>query len=473
MTATTTLKGNMIDDYLQRNEEELVKRLCDFVAIPSVSTTGSDMKPAVDFLVDVLEDAGFTATVVETTRNPVVIAEAGPNDGAFDMLIYGHYDVFPADDPDEWSTPPFTATRDGDRLHGRGTGDNKGQILAHIEAVRMLQDLDVPLRGKVKLLIEGEEEIGSGNLPIVAREHRERLGADMCFYSDGPMFPDDHPIILFGVRGAVVLEFLARGASRVVHSGNFGGVAPEPAIELARLITSLIAADGTLLAEGMMDGVPEVTEAERAAIAKLPEAEERFEADFGVPATSRRHDQNFYERVLLRPYFNLAGFSAGWAGEGVRPIIPNEARAKVDIRLVGDQSPDDVIDAIRRHMDDNGFGHIELTSIVAQPASKTSLDHPLATAVAAAVTEGFGKEPMLVPGLGGTTPEYVFTKLLGMPAFCVPYAPNDESNHAPNESTKVSLFLAGIKTTAALLTKLELLPSGHRDRAAGATTTGD
>ncbi len=431
------------------------------------------MKPAIDFLIGVLEQAGFAPAVVDTARNPVVIAEVGPDDGEFELLIYGHYDVFPADDPDEWNTPPFTATRVGDRLYGRGTGDNKGQILAHIEAVRMLRDINVPLRGKVKLLIEGEEEVGSGSLPIVVRKHRERLSADMCFYSDGPTFPDDHPIILFGVRGAVVLEFVARGASRVLHSGNFGGAAPEPALELARLMASLVAADGTLLAAGMTDGVPEVTEAERAAIALLPAAEERFEADFGVPAQSRRYEQNFYERGLLRPYFNLAGFSAGWAGEGVRPIIPNEARAKVDIRLVGDQSPERVIDSIRQFMEQNGFGHIELRSIVAQPASKTALDHPFAAAVKAAVTAGFGKEPMLVPGLGGTTPEYVFTKLLGMPAFCVPYAPNDESNHAPNECTKVSLFLAGIRTTAALLTHLELPPSDHRGRAATSTTTSD
>jgi acetylornithine deacetylase/succinyl-diaminopimelate desuccinylase-like protein len=446
----------MFNAYLEQFEEPLLRRLADFVAIPSVSTSDADMRPAVDFLTGVLDDAGFSWTIVETARNPVVMAEIGPDGGEYDVLIYGHYDVFPADDADEWHTPPFVATRRGDRIYGRGTGDNKGQILAHIEAVRMLQELDIPLRGKVKLLIEGEEEIGSGSLPIVVREHRDRLRAAVCFYSDGPMFPDDQPIILFGVRGAVVLEFVARGANRVLHSGNFGGVAPAPALELARLMASLVAADGTFLAPGLEDGVPSVTEMETAAIARLPEADERFEADVGVPTQSRRFDQNFYERLLLRPYFNLAGFSAGWAGEGVRPIIPNEARAKVDIRLVGDQDPEHVINSIRDFMDMNGFGHIELRSIVAQPASKTRLDHPLVPAVKAAVTEGFGKEPMLVPGLGGTTPEYVFTKLLGMPAFCVPYAPSDESNHAPNECTKVSLFLAGIRTTASLLTNLTI-----------------
>jgi acetylornithine deacetylase/succinyl-diaminopimelate desuccinylase-like protein len=456
---------------LKQAQEVLIQRLSDFVAIQSVSTSNDDMTPAIDFLTGALEDAGFAWTVVETARNPVVIAEVGPDDGAFDVLIYGHYDVFPADDPDDWKTPPFTATRDGDRLYGRGTGDNKGQILAHIEAVRMLRELEIPLRGKVKLLIEGEEEVGSGSLPVVAREHRERLSADMCFYSDGPMFPDDQPIILFGVRGAVVLEFVARGASQKLHSGNFGGIAPEPALELARLLVSLVARDGTLTAPGMRDGVPQVSDAERAAIALLPSAEEPFEERYGVPPQNRGYEQDFYERLLLRPYFNLAGFSAGWAGEGVRPFIPNEARAKVDIRLVGDQDPEHVIDSIREFMHDNGFGHIELRSIVAQPASKTPLDHPLIPAVAAAIQEGFGKDPLLVPGLGGTTPEYVFTKLLDMPAFCVPYAPNDESNHAPNESTKVSLFLSGIRTTAALLTSLEIPRSVRRGGMSTTTTT--
>lgn len=461
----------MFDRYLEGSEKALIQRLSDFVAIPSVSTSHADMTPAIHFLSVVLDEAGLRWTVVETGRTPIVIAEAGPDDGEFDVLIYGHYDVFPADDGQEWKTPPFEATRDGDRLYGRGTGDNKGQILAHIEAIRMLRELKIPLRGKVKLVIEGEEEIGSGSLPVVAREHSERLGADVCFYSDGPMFPDDQPIILFGVRGAVVLEFIARGANRALHSGNFGGIAPAPALDLVRLITSLVGLDGTLMAPGSTQGVPPVSDVEREAISRLPAGEERFEADFGVPAESRRHGENFYERLLLRPYFNLAGFSAGWAGEGVRPFIPNEAKAKVDIRLVGDQSPQGIIDSIRQFMDNNGFGHIELRSIVAQPASKTPLDHPLVPAVKAAVTEGFGKEPMLVPGLGGTTPEYVFTKLLGMPAFCVPYAPNDESNHAPNESTKVSLFLSGIRTTAALLTTLNISPSLRRDRRAPTATT--
>ena len=446
------------DDYLRDHEERLIGSLESFVEIPSVSTSGADMGPAVAFLERELGEAGFAVELLETDGNPVVYGEAGdPGDG-FDVLVYGHYDVFPADDESAWRTPPFRPTRVDGRLYGRGTGDNKGQLLAHIQAVRMLRELRGALPGRVKVLIEGEEEIGSRSLPHVVKRNRDRLAADLCFYSDGPMFPGDQPIVLFGVRGAVVIELVVRGAGRVLHSGNFGGAAPAPALELCRLLASMVDADGKMLVEGINDGVPELSEAERAALAELPNPQGEFEQELGVPPVATGHE--LYERLQLRPNFNLAGIASGWAGEGVRPIIPNEARAKVDIRLVGDQDPAGVVDAIRRHIDAHGFRSVEVTQLVGQPASKTPLDHPYVPKVRAAVEAGFGTSPLLVPGLGGTTPEYVFTKILGLPTFSIPYAPYDESNHAPNESTKLSLYFGGIKTTAALLTGLAEKGSG-------------
>lgn len=443
-----------LERYVEEQRERLVRSLADFVAIESVSTSGSDMGPAVAFLGRELEAAGFAYEVVDTPRNPVVIAEAGPADAPLEVLVYGHYDVFPADDPEAWRTPPFEATIEGDRVWGRGTGDNKGQLLAHVHAVRLLRELDGELPVRVKLVVEGEEEIGSRHLPEVARANRDRLRADLCFYSDGPMFPGDHPIVMFGVRGAVVFDLVATGASRQLHSGNFGGVAPTPVMDLCKLLAAMVDEDGEIVVPGVGDGVPPISDAEREAIARLPEPDEQIAAEIGVEPVNVRRGQNAYERLQLRPHFNVCGISAGWAGEGVRPIIANEARAKVDIRLVGDQDPDHVIESIRRFIADQGYDNVHLEQLVGQPASKTSLDHPYVPTVQAAIRDGFGREPLLVPGLGGTTPEYVFTKILGLPTFSVPYAPYDESNHAPNESMKVSLYLGGIKTTASLLRRL-------------------
>jgi acetylornithine deacetylase/succinyl-diaminopimelate desuccinylase-like protein len=442
------------DSYIAEHGDRMVASLEEFVAIPSVSTSGADMSPAVDFLQRELAAAGFSVDVLQTDGNPVVYGEAGPADGAYDVLVYGHYDVFPADDASAWNTPPFIPTRVDGRMYGRGTGDNKGQLLAHVNGVRMLRELAGELPGRVKMIIEGEEEIGSRNLPHVAERNRERFAADLCFYSDGPMFPSDQPVILFGVRGAVVIELVARGARRVLHSGNFGGAAPAPALELCRLLASMVDRDGNMIVDGINDGVPPVSDAERAALAALPAPEREVGEELGVPPVTVALGQNLYERLQLRPNFNICGIASGWAGEGVRPIIPNEARAKVDIRLVGDQDPRAVVDAIRRHIDAHGFAGIDVDQLVGQPASKTRLDHPYVPLIQSAVEAGFGSTPLLVPGLGGTTPEYVFTKLLGLPTFSIPYAPYDESNHAANESTKLSLYFGGVKTTATLLTNL-------------------
>lgn len=438
-----------VDGYLAQHEDRLIASLAEFISIASVSTTGSDMTPAIEFLLDELAAAGLDGEVLETEGNPVVYAEGGPPDPAFELLIYGHYDVFPGDERDAWRTPPFEPTVYGDRIYGRGAGDNKGQILAQIAAVRLISEAGGGLRGKVKILIEGEEEIGSKSLPQVVSDHRGRLGADLCFYSDGPMFPGDQPVVLFGVRGFVLIELTATGAERVVHSGNFGGVVPAPAMDLCRLLASLVDADGRILVAGLEEGVSAPSEAERAAIAKLADPVPGFRAELGVQP--RVTGAEFYESLMLRPYLNIAGIESGSVAPGVRPIVPKEASAKLELRLVGDQDPERVVDAIREHAERHGFGDVSLRPIVGQPASRTPLDHPLASIVQSAVTAGFGTEPLLVPALGATTPEYVFTKLLGLPTFAVPFAPYDESNHAPNESTRISLFLGGIRTTAALL----------------------
>ena len=441
------------DEYLRQHGDRLLASLIEFIRIPSVSTAGADMEPAVAFLLRELKACGFASEVISTGGNPVVYAEAGGSTSEHEVLLYGHYDVFPADRDDEWRTPPFEGTVIDDRIYGRGAGDNKGQLLAHIAAVGMLRELAGELPVKVKLMIEGEEEIGSRHLPTVVMDNRDRFSADLCFYSDGPMFPGDQPIVLVGVRGIVVMDLVATGANRAVHSGNFGGVTPTPAMDLCRLLSSMVDERGDIVVPGVCAGVPEVSDSEHDAIAQLPDPLPGFRRELGVEPLST-DAADYYERLLLRPYLNLAGIAAGWAGSGVRPTIPNEARAKVEVRLVGDQGPEGVVAAVRRHVRRSGFDNVAVHEVVGQPASKTSLDHPLAPLVRSAVQCGFGVEPLLVPSLAATTPEFVFTKLLGLPAFGVPYAPFDESNHAPNECTRISLFLGGVRTTAALLLAL-------------------
>jgi acetylornithine deacetylase/succinyl-diaminopimelate desuccinylase-like protein len=448
------MRDARFDGYLEQQQDALLQPLLDFIRIPSISMTGQGMAEATAFLISALQQAGLTAQSYPTDGPPIIYAENDLDNPPFTLLIYGHYDVFPADDPQSWATPPFEPTISGDRIYGRGAGDNKGQIMAHIQALRVFRQLYGALPIKVKLLIEGEEETGSKNLPIFVNAHRDQLRADLSFYSDGPMFPGDQPVLLFGARGAVCLELNAHGARRVLHSGNFGGIAPNPVYDLCWLISQLVTPDGRMLLPEFEQGIPVLSASERAALAQLPIDDAGLALELGVPPLTERYGQAFYERLLCRPNLNVAGFSGGYVGDGIKTIIPNQATVKIDIRLVGDQDPQKIVAGIKRFIHEQGLDHIDVRQLVGQPASRTRIDHPYAAFVRDAVAQGFARAPLLVPSLAATTPDYVFTKLLGIPSIVVPYAPHDEQNHAPNESTKQSLYFNSIRTTVLLLSQL-------------------
>ena len=445
----------MFDTAVRERSAALVKTLLDSVRIASVSMTGEGIADQVGFLRKRLEGWGFAVEVHPTTSHPIIYAEIGPKNAKFTWLLYGHYDVYPADEKQEgWRTKPFEPVVEGDRVWGRGTGDNKGQHLAMLNAIALYRELHGELPIRVKVILEGDEETGSVPLPKFIEANRERLKADLCCYSDGPMFPNDQPVLLMGVRGNLGLEFVAKGARRNLHSGNFGGVAPNPTLDLIHFLAEMVDRDGKLLVPGAGYAEVKVTPADLEAVRSLKVDHEDFCQSVGVEPTTGNDDALFHERLMLRPAFNVSGFSSGYTGQGQKTIIYKEAIAKADVRLVGGQDPQQVFEAIRKFAVDRGYGNIEIRDLKATPASRTALDHPLVPMVQAAVEKGFGKKVLVVPSLGGTTPDFVFTRLLGLPSIVVPLAPYDENNHAPNESTKVSLYLAGIRSGLHLIEAL-------------------
>ncbi|MGE5615532.1 MAG: M20/M25/M40 family metallo-hydrolase [Bacillota bacterium] len=438
---------SVIETGVRERADGLVATLLESVRIASVSLTGEGIGDQVAFLERRLRSWGFDVETHPTASHPILYAEAGPKDAKFTWLLYGHYDVYPADEKQEgWRTRPFEPVIEGDRIWGRGTGDNKGQHLAMLNAIAVWREIRGELPIRVKVILEGDEETGSVPLAAFIEANRERLKADVACYSDGPMFPNDQPVLLMGVRGNLGLEFVARGAKRNLHSGNFGGVAPNPTLDLIHLLAEMVDRDGRLQVPGAGYADVTITPADRAAVAALAVDREGFRASVGVEPTTGADDALFFERLMLRPAFNVSGFSAGYTGKGQKTIIFKEALAKADVRLVGGQDPAKVFEAIRRFAHERGYHGIEIRSLKATPASRTPLDHFIVAKVKDAVARGFGREPLVVPSLGGTTPDFVFTKLLGLPSIVVPLAPYDENNHAPNESTKVSLYLAGIRS---------------------------
>ena len=442
-----------IDAAVRERAGPLVATLLESVRIPSVSLTGEGIGEAVEFLSSRMRRWGFEVQVFPTASQPIVYGEIGPPDAAFTWLTYGHYDVYPADAKAEgWKTDPWQPVVDGDRIWGRGTGDNKGQHLALLNAIALYRELHGELPIRIKVVLEGDEETGSRPLPQFVEANRDMLRADLCCYSDGPMFPNDQPVLLMGVRGILGLEFAATGAKRNLHSGNFGGVAPNPTLDLIHLLAEMVDRNGKLLVPGAGHADVTVTPGEAAAVKALPLDRDGVMASMGVPPSVP--DGEFHERLMLRPAFNVSGFASGYTGNGHKTIIFREALAKADIRLVGGQDPAAVLAAVRKFAAERGYANIEIRELKSTPASRTSLDDPFVPLVKEAVAKGFGRAPLVVPSLGGTTPDYVFTKLLGLPSIVVPLAPYDENNHAPNESTKVSLYLAGIRSAMQLIEAL-------------------
>ncbi len=436
--------------YVDQNRERFLNELFVLLRQPSISAQNQGVAECAALLKWQMEEAGIPARILPTAGHPVVYGELRAEGAARTVLIYGHYDIQPADPIELWDSPPFEPTiRDG-RLYGRGTGDNKGQFFAHLKAVEAILKVKKQLPVNVKFLFEGEEEISSCSLRGFMEANQALLAADYCFCSDGGMQPDDQPAIVFGVRGILYLEVTASGANRDVHSGNLGTFVPKPAWRLVQFLNTLADETGRVKVKGFYDAVLPPNDAEREAIGKIP-FDTAVLGNLGVSDETKPGEPPFAERVMFHPTLNICGLASGYGGPGMKTIVPRTAKVKLDMRLVINQDPDDIFAKFTTHAREHGFGDLKIERLGGFYPSRTPITHPLGQAAAEAVRKGFGKEPLLLPCMGGSDPDYYFTKVLGLPRVNVPYAPHDENNHAPNENIKLEGFFCGIKTTAAFL----------------------
>lgn len=453
-----------LDDVLgscHANEQRNLDGLFRLIAQPSISAQNVGVRECADLFIALLQEAGFTARLMPTAAHPVIYAEWLGAPGKSTVLIYGHYDVQPPEPLAEWLSPPFEPTvRDG-KLFGRGAGDNKGQIFAQIAAARAWLETTGGLPVNVKFLIEGEEETGSPHLLSFVQANRDLLAADLVYTSDGPVHDDAYPQVVYGVRGLLYVELRARGASHDLHSGNWGGLVPNPAWTLVRLLNTMLDRDNRVLIPGFYDDVRPPTPAVERAMATMPIDRREALATVGRSELPPPSDLGYFERLMTTPTMNIAGFSSGYGGPGSKTVIPSTAMVKMDMRLVPDQSTDDIFAKFQAHVARHA-PDVEVHRLGSMEPSYTPLEHPFAPLVRRAVEIGFGKAPIDVPLLGGSLPDAVFTKTLGLPSFVVPYANADERNHAPNENLEVSRFHAGVRTAAALFAEL-----ATADRAGG------
>ena len=446
-------------DHIEANRAPFLDRLIDYLRHPSISAENIGIAEVGELLVKMLTDIGLETELVPTEGHPMVIGRWEKAAGKPTVLLYGHYDVQPPDPLDKWLSPPFEPTiRDG-RLYARGVGDNKGQHFAQMMAIESHLKVHGTLPCNVILLLEGEEEIGSPHIADFVRANKDKLRADLAVTADGPRHASGAAAIKFGSRGVISFDLRCRHANRDVHSGNFGGVVPNPIWTLVHLLGTMKNAAGEITIAGLHDDIEPPTPEELAAIERLPRAAEAVKQSLGLDRMDAPADRPFYERLCFRPTLTINGFHGGYGGPGTKTVLPNEAFVKCDIRLVEAQDPEDILRKVADHV----AKHAPEVEFIAQDRgmqpSKTPIASPFTAPLRQAFVKAQGEEPLLIPAGFGSLPGYVFTKILGIPAFVTPYANPDEANHAPNENLTLDCFYSGLRTGAALLHELGQSPA--------------
>jgi len=452
MAANATLSD--VFAHIEAQRDDFLKRLIDYVRHPSISAHNLGIREVAELLVAMLRPLGFETQLIPTAGHPMVVARALQAKGAPTVLLYGHYDVQPPDPLELWTSPPFEPTiRDG-RVFARGVADNKGQHLAQILAIESHLKVRGRLPCNVILLLEGEEEIGSPHIADFIRQHRDLIKADLAVTADGPLHPSGRATLKFGSRGVVSVDLKAKHAKRDVHSGNFGGVVPNPLWTLTHLLATMKNAQGEITIEGFHDAILPPTPEEREAAARLPLDLDEVKRSLGLTRLDAPAERGYYERLCFQPTFTINGLHGGYGGSGSKTVLPCEAIAKCDVRLVAAQDTADILRKIEAHV----RRHAPEVEVIAhgsgmQP-SKTPMTSPYAATIRRALAAAHGAEPLIYPAGFGSLPGYAFTKILGIDAFVTPYGNADEANHAPNENLKLECFYNGIRSGAALLEEL-------------------
>ncbi len=439
---------------IEGTREARVEELKEFLAIPSVSTDpahAADVRRCAEWCRDALDEAGFDAAeVIDTAGHPVVYAEWTGAPDAPTVLFYGHYDVQPVDPLDLWTTPPFEASvRDG-RIYARGSADDKGQVFAHIKAWEAWLAEEGRLPCNVKVLLEGEEEIGSENLEPFIRDHHERLAADVVMISDSPMFARGVPSLCYGLRGLCYMELRVRGARSDLHSGSFGGAVANPAMALARVLASLKDHEDHVAIEGFYDHVRPLSERERAEFRKLPFNEIEYRQQLGVPELVGEAGFTTLERVWARPTLDVNGLLSGFTGAGAKTVLPGEAMAKVSMRLVPDQDPDEIAELFQRHVEratPPGVT-VQVEELHGARAYLAPLDHPANRAARRALSRGFDAEAVFTREGGSIPVTVTFQERLGLTSILMGFGLPDENAHAPDENLDLENLHGGTLAAA-------------------------
>ena len=447
---------NNVIDHINTNRDRYLDELKDFLAIPSISALPqhqADVRRCAEWTGEELRRIGMhNVRLIETPGNPVVYGDWLGAEGAPTILFYGHYDVQPVDPVELWESPPFEATvRDGE-IYARGSADDKGQVFMHFKAIEAHLKQNGRLPVNIRVILEGEEEVGSANLDDFIKAHKDELSADVVVISDSPMFDRGIPSICYGLRGLVYFQIDLRGTRSDLHSGSFGGAVANPAFQLATILAQMKDRSGRIKIPGFYDDVRELRDEEREQWKRLPFNEKRYAKELGAPKLWGETGYSTLERVWARPTFEVNGILSGFTGEGAKTVIPAVAMAKVSMRLVPNQEPDKIAQLFEDYVKKVAPKTVEVkvTRMHGGKPWMTDFDNKFVQAAGRAIQKGFGKEPVFNREGGSIPVVATFSEILGLPSVLFGVGLPDENAHAPNEKLDLGNFHGGIIASAYL-----------------------
>jgi len=440
-----------IDGYLQDNLERYLQDVVRLCAQPSVSSTGQGVRACADLVHQLLLEHGVEAEIYQTRGNPIVVGKArGKSDRT--LLFYNHYDVQPPEPLELWDTPPFEPTITDEALFARGAKDDKGEFISRLAALDAVRSAYGELPCNVIFLVEGEEENGSPNIAQFVLEHKDLLMADGSIWEEGGVERGNRPSLLLGVRGVLFVEMTVEALKMDAHSGH-AHVLPNAAWRMVHAISLLKDRNERILIPGFYDRVRTFTPAELEAFDAWPDIEPALRNTFGIDRFLRGKKGNDLRKAVFEPTCNIAGFGSGYQGPGTKTVIPAKAMAKIDFRLVPDQDPEDIHARLRSYLDQNGLEDIKIQVLGKMWPFTTPMDDPFVQLTAALAQEVYGKETLIGPITGGSSPIYAVGGPLDIPVVNPGIGYWDNRAHAPNEHIRIQDFLNGSRHIARILAR--------------------
>lgn len=443
-----------IDERIHETLEHWIDQLARLCAQPSISAQRLGIDECAELTATMLREQGYSAEVLPTGGSPIVHGErAGTSERT--LLFYNHYDVQPPEPLELWNSPPFTLTRVGDTLYARGVSDDKGQLITRMAAAAAVRDVMGELPVRIKYFVEGEEEVGSPNIPGAIAAYKHKFGADGCIWEFGGVDYSGRPEQTLGMRGLCYVELSVETAALDCHSGLGGSLIANAAWRLVWALNSIKGPDERIRIPGFYDNVRPATERDMAYLAAQPDQSAEFIATYGVKGFLRgmTGGAELRRAAVFEPTATINGLTSGYQGPGAKTVLPAYASAKIDFRLVPDQTPEEIVPLLRAHLDAEGFGDVVVKYVAGVMPARTDPDHPFVQLSIQAAEDVYGMVPIVEPLIGGSGPLHPFIHELGLPVVTSGCGHPESRVHAPNENIRIPDFINGIRHTARIITR--------------------